>query len=105
MASKLGMNRRQQQAQDRIHAAVAVLAPESAAEATTMPTHRDPLTEETLRLEWIADTLEQLATQDGEGGDPPSPRASEPSVVTSEKETDIAPDKTATTTTRKGGKA
>lgn len=73
MASRRGMALRTEEAQGRINVALAVLV----ADHDDLPEQpgrtRDPLLDATLRLEWIADTLERLAgvaepVQDGTEG-------------------------------------
>lgn len=60
MASRLGMAIREDQANQRIDAAVAALAGGSDVPDAPEPT-RDPVLRSTLRLEWIADVLEALS--------------------------------------------
>lgn len=59
MASVVGMTRRAGEANERIDAALSAMAAGSDVPAAPAKT-RDPLLDNVLRLEWIADTLEAM---------------------------------------------
>ena len=67
MASQVGMTIRAVKANERIDAALTALVAGSDAPARPQRV-RDPLFDGVLRLEWIADTLEAIATK-------PAPKA------------------------------
>lgn len=62
MASTIGMALRADAAQGRIAEAIDALSARLGVEIAPLPSdHRDPIAEPTLRLEWIAETLEALS--------------------------------------------
>jgi hypothetical protein len=62
MASQVGMTIRTSKANERIDTALKAMA--KGTKAPARPDRvRDPLLDSVLRLEWIADTLEAVATQ------------------------------------------
>lgn len=70
MASKIGMTYRNEAAQARIDATLEGLTKGLTLDVGPVPTNRrDPILQETLRLEWMADLLEVLAA----GPDPSKP--------------------------------
>lgn len=63
MASLIGMAKRNENAQGRINASLATLVTLRGVEIGEYPTvRRDAVLQETLRLEWMADVLEALAS-------------------------------------------
>lgn len=64
MASKIGMTYRNEAAQARIDATLEGLTEALTLDVGPVPTNRrDPVLQETLRLEWMADLLEALAAE------------------------------------------
>lgn len=64
MASKIGMSYRNEAAQARIDATLDGLTARLTTDVPPVPTNRrDPVLQETLRLEWMADLLESLAAE------------------------------------------
>ncbi len=63
MASQSGMNRRQKNAEIRIQAVLESMAARSEVELTELPSRRNALVQDTQRIEWIADALEQISAK------------------------------------------
>lgn len=64
MASKIGMTYRNEAAQARIDTTLEALSAGLPLDVGSVPTNRrDPVLQETLRLEWMADLLEALAAE------------------------------------------